>query len=113
MHYGSTTMATDWNAPDWRKKLLKKALFFIPEANPNAEPLFLRVKKWLLEVDDDGTPLREVGLDVEGSPIFRMPDGDDCGFWTDSNVCFTKEHLTSITAAEFEDAWNNAEKADL
>ncbi|MCP5531160.1 MAG: hypothetical protein H7A44_12050 [Opitutaceae bacterium] len=112
MNYGSTIMATDWSSPDWRDKLLKKTLFFIPAANPHAEPQFPKVKKWLLEVDDDGTPLREVGLDAEGSPIFRMLDGDDYGFWSDSNVSFTKENLTLIAAAEFEDAWRKAKKAD-
>jgi hypothetical protein len=66
MRYGSTTKATSFGPPDWRIKLIKAVLFFIPAANPDSEWLYPKVKRWILEVEDDGTPAREVALDVSG-----------------------------------------------
>ena len=84
MKYGSTTLATDWKTLDWREKLFIKTLFFIPRANPHAEPLYPRVKKWLLEIDDDGNAVREVALDTDGIELFHMPSEQDYGFWGSS-----------------------------
>ena len=106
--YGSTTMATDFRPPDWRKKLIRSVLFFIPAANPDAEPLFPRVKKWFLEVDDTGVPVREIAVDEEGQVLFRMPDGRNYGFWTDSAVTLPEGTLEPITVDEFEGLWRKA-----
>ena len=106
--YGSTTMATDFRTPGRRKKLIRALLFFVPAANPDTEPLFPRVKKWFLEVDDVGVPLREVAVDEEGRVLFRMPDDRNYGFWTDSPVTLSEGVLDAITAEEFEVLWERA-----
>jgi hypothetical protein len=110
MRYGTTNQATRFRPPDWRIKLVKAALFFIPKANPDSEMLYPKVKKWLLEVDDDGTPVREVALDEESRVLFRAPEGRNVGFWTDSDAKFTEADLVSIGAEEFEDRWSKARR---
>lgn len=101
-------MATDLHAPDWWEKLIKRALFFVPFANPDTEPLFPRVKKWFLELDDSGVPIREVGVDEEGRVLFRMPDERNYGFWTDSAVSLAGDVLEPVTQEEFESLWARA-----
>jgi hypothetical protein len=91
MRYGSIIKATGFRAPDWRMKLVTTALFFIPKANPDHEALFPKVKKWSLELSNEGTVLREVALDEEGAPLFRAPEAKNHGLWTDSNRKFSKK----------------------
>jgi hypothetical protein len=47
MHYGSTTEATDFVPHDRKARLVRVALSFVPRANPDFEPLFPQVRKWL------------------------------------------------------------------
>jgi hypothetical protein len=110
MRYGSTTLATNFRPPDWKLKMIKTLLFFIPAANPHSERLYPQVKKWLVEVDDDGSPNREVALDSEGRALFCAPDGRDFGFWTDSNVTLAGDALDPITVEEFERRWAEVKK---
>ena len=105
MRYGSTTKATSFGPPDWRIKLIKAVLFFIPAANPDSEWLYPKVKRWILEVEDDGTPAREVALDEEGRVLFRAPQGRNVGFWTDSDAKFTEADLVAISSEQFEESW--------
>jgi hypothetical protein len=73
MHYGITIEATDFTdqmMSDWRDRLLKIIFFFVPRANPDNELLYPRVRSWALEIDEDGWPQREVGLDSTGKPLF-------------------------------------------
>jgi hypothetical protein len=113
MRYGSTTKATSFLAPDWKISLTKTLLFFIPAANPHSEALYPRVKKWLVEVDDDGAPNREIALDIEGRPLFRAPEVRDLGFWTDSDVRLASADLEPVTADEFERRWTKAERKPI
>ena len=49
MIYGITTEATDFTdelLSDWRVRLIKTILFFLPRANPDNERLYPRVKSW-------------------------------------------------------------------
>ena len=108
MRYGTTIKATNFMPHDWRIKLTKAVFFFIPAANPDTEILYPKIKKWVLEVDDDGAPIREVALDEKDGVLFRAPDGRNMGFWTDEDVTFAATDLTSITADQFEDFWAEA-----
>lgn len=108
MWYGTTSDATDWSPPDRKEKAIKLALFFVPEANPDADRLFQYVKKWVVEVDDDGMTAREVALDATGAPVFRAPDDRNLGFWVDSDRKFTESDLQTVTKAEFEALWDQA-----
>ena len=108
MRYGSTTKATHFPPPDWRIKLTKVVFCFIPAANPDSERLFPEVKQWFLEVDDDGSSLREVAVDAEARPLFRSPEGRNTGFWTDSDAKFTDADLAPASEQEFEALWAKA-----
>lgn len=108
MKYASTTLATDWDERDldeWRVKLIKLVLFFMPVANPDIEKLYPRVKKWLLEIGDDGCACREIALD-EGRVLFCTPNDRNTGFWTDMAAAkFEDEELIEIPKSDFESVW--------
>jgi hypothetical protein len=110
MTYGSTTLATDFRPRDWPAKLITTVFFFIPRSNPNNERYFPEIKKWVLELDDTGMVIREVGLNKDGIPLFRSPAGKDLGFWTDEDKKFKKEEIEYISPQEFENLWGRAQK---
>lgn len=112
MRHGSTLQATDFRPPDWRLKAIKAVLFFIPEANPDSEGLYPQVKQWVLEVEDDGTPVREVALGESGCVLFRAPEDRNVGFWTDSDAKFAAEDLIPISGAQFEEFWTIAGRSN-
>ena len=115
MIYGLTTKATDWterSVNDWRMRLARILLFFIPRANPDIEPLLPRVKTWALELTEEGWPEREVGLDSNGNALFAIPDDRNTGFWTDMAYDqFNPAELSPLTAEDFETLWKSAPKA--
>ena len=105
-HYGTTTLATPMPPDDWRVRTLRMLLWFIPRSNPDNEQLYPRVAHWLLEVNDDGRASREIGLDASGLPLFRAPDRRNFGFFTDSDVTFSRADLTAVEQAELEKLWS-------
>jgi hypothetical protein len=111
MYYGSTTLGLPLPQNAWRVRLVRALLRFIPRANPDHEPLYPKVKRWLLEVDASGHPNREIGLDEHGKPLFAAPDSRNTGFFTDSNVTFAQSDLALCEAAEFEDLWARGHQA--
>ncbi|MGO4549597.1 hypothetical protein AB4059_00615 [Lysobacter sp. 2RAF19] len=112
MHYGITTIATDFTEgemTDWRVRVIKAILFFVPRANPDNECLYPQVRFWALELDEDGWPQREVGLDASRMPLFRAPDERNTGFWPDmAHTQFTKAELEAISENTFEEFWSGA-----
>ena len=113
MFYGSTTLATNFKSESWQITLLRFVLFFIPKANPDNEKLYRFVKKWYLELDDSNIPVREVGLDSTGRPLFGAPDNRNFGFWTDGAQQFPKDQISPITELEFEQFWSEVQKRKL
>jgi hypothetical protein len=113
MIYGTTTLATSFTEDVLRNRtvrILKALLFFVPRANPDIEQHYPRVKKWVLELSDDGWPQREVGLDAQGMPLFRTPNQKNTGFWTDMALRrFERAELTEISAGDFDSLWNSIE----
>jgi hypothetical protein len=110
MFYGSTTLATNFTADSWQVRSLRLLLFFIPRANPDNERLYRFVKKWYLELNDSDVPVREIGIDSNGQPLFGAPDERNFGFWTDSTEKFPLDKINSISADEFEALWNEVQK---
>lgn len=110
MIYGSTTLATEFAPDTWRLKLARAVLFFIPRGSPDQERFYPLVRKWCLEIDDSGVPMREIGLDAEGRPLFGAPNGRNYGFWTDSPKTFQPSELNGIPAEEFERLWHEAQR---
>lgn len=111
MRYGVTTEATDFTEAqlnDWRVKVLKAVLFFIPRANPDTERLYPSVKAWALELSNDGLPQREVGLSESGSVLFCAPDSRNTGFWTDMAIRKFEDHeLQTMSPEQFDALWNS------
>jgi len=92
----------------WKVRLAKALLFFVPRANPDIEKLYPQVKKWALELTEDGWPQREVGLDARGVVLFRTPNDRNTGFWTDMALRkFERTELQEISATEFERLWSS------
>ncbi len=110
MTYGSTVLATDFGPDPWQVRLWRALLFFIPRANPDNEPLYGHVRKWYLELDESGVPVREIGLDSEGRPLFGAPDDRNFGFWTDITERFQQDQFSPISADEFERLWHQVQK---
>jgi len=105
MTYGFTTLATNFGPDTWQVKAIRTALFFIPKANPDNEIKYPQVRRWLLEIDHTGIPVREIALDDHGNPLFKAPDFRNHGFWTDSDKVFSREELSLTTKPEFEQLW--------
>jgi hypothetical protein len=105
MDYYSTTLATTFPARDWRVRFFYLLFFFVPRANPDFEPLFPRVRRWLVEVDDSGNAVRELGLDEQGVPVTAGPWERNYGFWTDSPGPFPSESADPVAQSVFAQAW--------
>lgn len=100
-------------------KILKNAIIkvislIIPKANPDFEELLDSVKYWKVEYDikEDAT-WREIGFDINGTPIVAMPLGNNYGYWIDNNLKlddYMKMKSTEIEKSQFEHDWNTFEE---
>ena len=82
----------------------------VPVSNPDFIDSIDKVAVWLIEFENDSYfPNREVGLDISGNTIMKMPWGRNYGYWTDNNLVienFRKNFLTEdIMKEEFEVGW--------
>jgi len=91
---------------DWRVRVIRTLLWFIPRSNPDNEPLYPRVARWALEIGDNGRASREIGLDASGIPLFGAPDERNFGFFTDSDTTFSAADLAPVEQSEFEAWWS-------
>ena len=105
MHYVATSLGVPMPRIGWRERLAYSLLWFIPRANPNNEPLYPRVSRWFLELDETGQPVREIGLDASGTPLFSAPNKRNFGFFTDSSAKFSATDLVPIDKDEFQSLW--------
>ena len=65
------------------------------------------VAEWLIEIDEDGLPFREIGLGVDGEPVLAGPDSRNYGFWLDTNMTHADfEDAEPIEESEFESIWD-------
>jgi len=111
MKYLRTVKATSWQKGEPVKvKLLRKVLWFIPSPNRENEKKFHLLYKWLIEFDDDGFPVREIGIDKSGQPILASDTEDGTfGFWLDTNMKysdFLDSESSVIDNIEFMDIWD-------
>jgi hypothetical protein len=87
MRYIKTKLATNWpEKQSISEKIYRALLFFIPEANPDYKKKLHLIKEWLVEIDTDGLPFREIGLDIDGNVVVAGPDKRNYGFWCDTNM---------------------------
>ena len=81
-----------------------------PVSNPDYIDQIDKVASWLIEFENDSYfANREVGLDISGCPIMKMPQGKNYGYWTDNDLVienFRKNFVTKeISKEEFEKGW--------
>jgi hypothetical protein len=107
MRYLRTRLATDFEPVSLPigVRVLRKVLFFVPDANPDYDPKLHLVREWLIEFDDEGHPDREIGLDAHGVPIVAGPDDRNYGFWLDTNMRFSDFAGEPIEKESFEVVW--------
>ncbi len=89
----------------WQVRLIRLLLFFIPNSNPDNEKFYPQIVRWLLEIDEAGTAIREVGLNAEGVALFCAPNDRNFGFWTDSNMSFNAADIELVNQEFFESMW--------
>lgn len=85
--------------------------YFIPKANPDFDRLIDDVETWLIELNEEGIPEREIGFNSNGVPIMKMPWNKNYGYWTDNNLTADDfENLFEVKETNqvyFENYWNN------
>lgn len=109
MPFIKTSLATDWcENKTFSIRILEVVLFFIPKANPGYDGKMHLLHEWFIEFDENGSPWREVGIDINGAPLFSGPSDKDCGFWLDSNMKQDDFIGLSIGKKEFEKIWEKS-----
>lgn len=97
------------------RSLFKLIGIVIPMANPDFEQKIGNVATWLLELPDEiSIPNREVGLDIQGNTIVKMPFKNNSGYWTDNNLTLTdfeqNFEVEKIDKDYFETSWNKIDR---
>ena len=88
----ATNLGTAIGPEQQRRSFLEKIIrAVLPAANPDTEPLFAKVRLWWIEIDDAGTPQRELGFGATKEVLVASPLGENMGYWTDSPMEFTAE----------------------
>ena len=82
--------------------------YVLPKANPDLDPFIDQAKTWWLEVDESGSPLREIGFDHAGVPIVLAPVAGNFGFLIDAGDDWSEYPVDpSITDEQFDTVWND------
>lgn len=106
MKYIRTQMATDWPEKEsLMDKLIRVLLFFIAEANPGYRNKMHQVTEWLIEFDEEGSPIREIGIGARGVPVLVGPYKNDYGYWCDTNMTYKDFEGEDVEQSVFEDLW--------
>jgi hypothetical protein len=81
----------------------------IPLANPEYDKLIEFVNVWLIEFDEDGDAIREIGIDENENVILKMPYKENYGYWTDNELKYSdfeqRFKNENITGEWFENMW--------
>ena len=84
---------------------LRRAL---PAANPDFHDIYERVVTFHVELDSDGSPERELGLDSSGRIVFIAPWRENLGVILDSySETFDSSKFEQISAEQFEQEWKS------
>jgi len=80
----------------------------LPAANPDFHNIYERVVAFHVELDSDGSPEREVGLDSSGRVVFIAPWRENLGVILDSySEPFDSSKFEQIPAVQFEQEWKS------
>ncbi|MBH8559122.1 hypothetical protein [Hymenobacter negativus] len=66
----------------------------------------LLVSYWLVEIDEAGYPMREIGFTAQNEPILFAPTTRNYGLWTDSDRIFSQEEFEMLHEFPFNVTWN-------
>jgi hypothetical protein len=101
MSFLRTKIATDFRKPStWWQRLIS-----IDSANPSYRGKYHLVDSWLIEFDESGNPLREIGLDDQGAVVFAGPSERDYGFWLDQKLAYPDFTGDPVSLEYFEQMW--------
>ncbi|NVO85407.1 hypothetical protein [Hymenobacter terrestris] len=78
----------------------------VPKASPDYEKRLALVEYWLVEVNEEGAALREIGFTAAHQPVLFAPTNRNYGLWTDSDRVFSPEEFTSRNDFPFDATWN-------
>lgn len=106
VRYPRATKATGFSKRGALDTALRALLFFIPRTNPDYDQRLQEVTAWLVEFDDDGLPVREIGLDGAGCPVVCGPNERNYG----TSMRFDDVTGDEIRHHEFERAWAKAQR---
>jgi len=92
----------DEKIPWWAKLLI----WILPAANPDLETDIGKARIWWLEIDDEGSPQREIGFDIDGTPIVLGPIEGNFGYLIDASDDWSDSDADSLEAAKkFNQVW--------
>jgi hypothetical protein len=81
-------------------------------ASPDYEgSRFLSVSYWLVEIDEDGYPTREIGFTAQDEPVLFAPTTRNYGLWTDSDRVFLREEFEAVDEFPFDATWSRLRQA--
>lgn len=92
----------------WKWCIITFLKLFIPEANPDFEPILDKIDEWQIEFDENGDPIREIGI-IDKRVVAKMPFKKNIGYWTDNSLTlndfFRNFNLVAMTENEFNLNW--------
>lgn len=77
------------------------------KASPDYDGRLRLVNYWLVEIDEDGYPMREIGFTAQGEPTLFAPTTRNYGLWTDSDRVFLREEFEARDDFPFDATWNH------
>lgn len=91
--------------------IVKMLNSIIPVGNPDYNEQIGEVYKWLVEYSKEGDKVcREIGLNDKGEVILILPQANNLGYWTNSNLnldSYKAYNFTEISKENFEEKWNS------
>ena len=89
------------------KILIRFLTFILPHPPPNHEGLWHQAVTWHLEIDDEGWPIREIGLDPQQRVVVVGSFDDDWSYFLIDNGPFNAAEYTQVTPQQFWREWNS------
>ena len=80
----------------------------VPTGSPDYDNVrFSLVSYWLVEIDEEGYPMREIGFTSQDNPVLFAPTTRNFGFWTDSDRVFSLDEFETQDDFPFDTAWDH------
>jgi hypothetical protein len=79
----------------------------VPKASSDYDACFPSVSYWLVEIDEAGYPMREIGFTTQDTSILFAPTHRNLGLWTDSDRIFSRDESETQDDFPFDTTWNH------